>query len=272
MSIEDFEDIIYEKEADTGICTITINRPERRNAVTYITFYEILKALEDMEQDKNAKVLIITGDPRGEAFTSGGYFKKEMFHQMKKYPDIDLMDIAQKKLCLKFWDFNKPVIAAINGMAIGGGVTMPLVGADLINMAEDAWLGFFFSRRGIVPEFANCFVLPFLIGFHKAKEIFYFGKKVSAQEAYDLGLINKVLPKEELIPFAREQALRLIPPKGPILSIKLMKKTMHTYFADILTSTLDLENKALRKLFASHDFRESMQALKEKRDPVFIGR
>jgi 2-(1,2-epoxy-1,2-dihydrophenyl)acetyl-CoA isomerase len=272
MSIENFEDIIYEKESDTGICTITISRPEGRNALTYITFYEIEKALEDMEKDKNAKVLILTGDPRGNAFTSGGFFKKEMFHKMRKYPEIDLMDIAQKKLSLKFWDFKKPVIAAINGMAIGGGVTMPLVGADLIYMAQDAWLGFFFSKRGIIPEFANCYILPFLIGFHKAKEIFYFGNKVTAQEAYNLGLINKVLPKEELIPYAREQALRLIPPKGPFLSIKLMKKTIHAYFKDILTRTLDLENKALRKLFASHDFRESMQALKDKRDAVFIGR
>jgi len=272
MSIEDFEDIIFEKEAETGICTITISRPERRNALTYITFYEIQKALEDMEKDKNAKVLIITGDPRGDAFTSGGYFQKEEFHKMRKYPEIDLMDIAQKKLCLKLWDFNKPVIVAINGMAIGGGVTLPLVGADLIYMAEDAWFGFFFSKRGIIPEFANCFILPFLIGFQKAKEIFYFGKKVTAQEAYDLGLINKVLPKEELIPYAREQALRLVPPKGPILSIKLIKKTMHAYFRDILTRTLDLENKGLRKLFTSHDFKESMQALKEKRDAIFIGR
>jgi enoyl-CoA hydratase/carnithine racemase len=139
-------------------------------------------------------------------------------------------------------------------------------------MAEDAWFGFFFSKRGIIPEFANCYILPFLIGFHKAKEIFYFGNKVTAQEAYDLGLINKVLPNEELIPYAREQALRLIPPKGPSLSIKLMKNTIHAYFKDILTRTLDLENKALRKLFASHDFRESMQALKDKRDAVFIGK
>jgi 2-(1,2-epoxy-1,2-dihydrophenyl)acetyl-CoA isomerase len=272
MSIEEFEDIIYEKEADTGICTITISRPERRNAVTYISFYEILKAIEDMEKDKNAKILIMTGDPKGNAFTSGGFFKKEMFHQMKKYPEIDLMDIAQKKLCLKLWDFKKPVIAAINGMAIGGGVTMPLAGADLIYMAEEAWLGFYFARRAIVPEFALNFILPFLLGFQKAKEICYFGKKVSAQEAYELGLVNNVLPQEKLIPYAREQALRLVPPKGPTLSINLMKKTMHAYFGDILSKTLDLENKALRKLFSSKDFKESMQALKEKRDAVFIGK
>ncbi|MCK4480174.1 MAG: enoyl-CoA hydratase/isomerase family protein [Candidatus Lokiarchaeota archaeon] len=271
MIIEDFEDIIYEKE-DNGICTATISRPEARNAVTYITFLEIYTVLEDMEKDRNAKVLIITGDPKGNAFTSGGYFKPEMMEEMRKYPEIDLMDIAQKKVCMKFWDFSKPVIAAINGMAIGGGITMPLAGADLIYMAEDAWLGFFFSKRAIIPEFSCTFLLPLLVGFQKAKEICYFGDKITAQKAYELGLVNKVLPPDELIPYSREQALKLIPPKGPSLSLKLMKKTMHAYFREILDRTLDLENRALRKAFTSKDFNESMKALKEKRDPVFVGR
>jgi len=272
MRIEDFEDIIYEKE-DNGICTATISRPEGRNAVTYITFLEIYTVLEDMEKDRNAKVLIITGDPKGNAFTSGGYFKLEMMEQMKKYPgEIDLMDIAQKKVCMKFWDFNKPVIAAINGMAIGGGITMPLAGADLIYMAEDAWLGFYFSKRAIIPEFSCSFLLPLLVGFQKAKEICYFGDKITAQKAYELGLVNKVLPPDELMSYSREQAFKLIPPKGPSLSLKLMKKTMHAYFREILERTLDLENRALRKAFTSKDFNESMKALKEKRDPVFIGR
>ncbi|MFW9827208.1 MAG: enoyl-CoA hydratase/isomerase family protein [Candidatus Thorarchaeota archaeon] len=271
MRIEDFEDIIYEKE-DNGICTATISRPEGRNAVTYISFLELYTVIEDMEQDRNSKVLIITGDPKGNAFTSGGYFKPEMLHEMKKYPEIDLMDIAQKKICMKFWNFNKPVIAAINGMAIGGGITMPLACADLIYMSENAWLGFYFSKRAIVPEFACSFFLPLLVGFQKAKEICYFGEKITAQKAYELGLVNKVLPPDELIPYAREQALKLIPPKGSTLSLKLIKKTMHTYFKDILASTLDLENKALRKAFTSKDFAESMKALKEKRDPIFVGR
>ncbi|MFX1420451.1 MAG: enoyl-CoA hydratase/isomerase family protein [Promethearchaeota archaeon] len=271
MKIEDFEDIIYEKE-ENGICTATISRPEARNAVTYISFLELYTVLEDMEQDKNARVLIITGDSRGNAFTSGGYFKPEMMDQMKKYPEIDLMDIAQKKICMKFWSFNKPVIAAINGMAIGGGITMPLAGADLIYMSEDAWLGFFFSKMGIVPEFACSFLLPLLVGFQKAKEICYFGEKITAQKAYELGIVNKVLPPDELMLYSREQALKLIPPRGPSLSLKLMKKTMHAYFREILAKTLDLENRALRKTFTSHDFKESMKAIKEKRDPVFIGR
>lgn len=271
MNIEDFEDIIYEKE-DNGICTIIFSKPEIRNAVTYVTFLEIYTALEDMEKDNNAKVLIITGDPRGNAFTSGGYFKQEMFEKMKKYPEIEIMDIAQKKLSMKLWDFTKPVIVAINGMAIGGGITMPLVGADLIYMSEDAWLGFYFIKRGIIPEFANCFILPFNLGFQKTKEIVYFGDKITAQQAYELGIVNKVLPPDKLMSFVRKQALKLIPPKGAYLSIKLMKKTMHTYFREILSNTLDLENKALRKTFTSKDFNESMQALKEKRDPIFIGK
>ncbi|TFG22822.1 MAG: enoyl-CoA hydratase [Promethearchaeota archaeon] len=271
MNVEDFEDIIYEKE-DNGICTAIFSQPERRNAVTYITFLELYYIIEDMERDKNAKVLLITGDPKGEAFTSGGYFKPEMFHKMQKYPEIDLMDIAQKKLCLKMWDFQKPILVAINGMAIGGGVTMPLAAGDLVFIAEDAWLGFFFARRGIVPEFANTFLLPLLVGFQRAKEICYMGEKVSAQRALELGLVNKVLPKEELIPYTREQALKLIPPKGPSMALKLMKKAMHAYYRDILARTLDLENKALRKTFASKDFKEAMLALKEKRTANFIGR
>jgi enoyl-CoA hydratase/carnithine racemase len=271
MNIEDFEDIKYEKE-ENGICTVTFSQPERRNAVTYITFLELYYVIEDMEKDKNAKVLIITGDPKGDAFTSGGYFKPEMFHKMQKYPEIDLMDIAQKKLCLKLWDFQKPVIVAINGMAIGGGVTMPLAGADLIYMAEDAWLGFYFARNAIIPEFGATFLLPFLIGFQRAKEICFMGKQISAQEAFDLGLVNKVLPKGELMAYSREQALKLIPPHGPSMALKLMKKTMHSYYRDILDKFLDLENKALRKTFASKDFNEAMKAIKEKREANFKGR
>jgi len=273
MKIEDFQDIFYKKE-DNGICTIMISRPERRNAVSYISFLEIFTVLEDMEKDDNAKVLIITGDPEGRAFSSGGYFEPNFFKEVQKdvREEIDLMDIAQKKLCIKLWNFYKPVIVAINGMAIGGAITMPLAGADLIYMSDDAWLGFYFSKRAIIPEFGNTFILPFLLGFQKAKEICYFGDKITAQKAYDLGLVNKVLPKNELIPYAREQALKLIPPIGPTQSIKLMKKTMHSYFIDILDRTLDLENKGLRKTFRSKDFNESMNALKEKRDPVFIGK
>jgi len=275
MNIEDFEDIIYTKE-ENGICTITFNRPERRNALSYVTFVEIQTALADMEKDKDARVLIMTGSSEGRAFSSGGYFNMKMVTEIPEdiMKDIDLMDIAQKKTCMKFWNFKKPVIAAINGLALGAGFTMPLACADLIYMAEDpeTYLGLIFVKRAIIPEFGLSFLLPLYVGFQKAKEILYFGDNIYAKEAESLGLINKALPPEELMPFVRKQAERLIPPKGPSLALNLMKKTMHDYFREIISSTLDRENEALQAAFKTHDMRESTKALMQKRDPIFKGK
>ena len=271
MNIEDIQDVIYEKE-DNGICTVTLNTPERKNAMSFVTFLELITILDDMEADKNARVLIITG--KGEAFSSGGYFNMNLLTSVPEeiIKEIDLQDIAQKRICMKLWNFSKPVIAAINGLAVGAGFTMALAGADLIYASENAWIGFYFVKRAVMAEFAAHFLLPFYVGFQRAKEMVYFGEKLSAQEAEKLGLINKVLPADELLPFVREQSLRLIPPKGPSLSIKLMKKTMHTYFKDILSKTMDLENKNDLIVVKSEDFRESVRALREKRDPIFIGK
>jgi enoyl-CoA hydratase/carnithine racemase len=272
MKIEDFEDIVYKKE-DNGICTVTISRPERRNAMSPVTFLELFYVLEDMEQDENAKVLIITGDPKGRAFSSGGYFVPNFIETIDKEiaKDIDFADVAQKRLAMRMFTFNKPVIAAINGLAIGGGFTMLLLGADLIYMADDAWIGFYFNKRAIIPEFGLSFLLPFYLGFQKAKEILYLSDKIPAQQAFEIGLVNKILPNDQLIQYARDQALRLIPPKGPSLSINLMKKTMHSYFINILDRTLDLENEGLAEIFTSKDFAESLRSLGEKRKPKFTG-
>ena len=271
MNVEDIQDVIYEKE-ENGICTVTLNTPKRKNAMSIVTFLELVTILEDMEADKNAKVLIITG--KGDAFSSGGYFNMKMLTSVPSeiMEDIDLLDIAQKRMCMKLWNFSKPVIAAINGLAVGAGFTMALAGADLIYMAEDAWIGFYFVKRAVMAEFAAHFLLPFYVGFQKAKELVYFGNKISAQEAEEFGLVNKVLPLEELMPYAREQALRLIPPKGPSLSIKLMKKTIHDYFREILSKTLDLENEGLRACLETSDFRASLKSLVTKKEPIFKGK
>jgi 2-(1,2-epoxy-1,2-dihydrophenyl)acetyl-CoA isomerase len=271
MKIEDIQDIIYEKE-ENGICTATLNVPKRKNAMSFVTFLELITILDDMEADKNARVLIITGT--GDAFSSGGYFNMNLLTQLPEeiINEIDLQDIAQKRLAMRLWDFSKPIIAAINGLAVGAGFTMPLVGADLIYMAKDAWIGFYFVKRAVMAEFSAHFLLPFYVGFQRAKEIVYFGEKMTAQEAENLGLVNKVLPAEELLPYAREQALRLIPPKGASLSIKFMKKTMHSYFRDILSNTLDMENVGLRKCLETSDFRAALKSLVTKKEPKFKGK
>jgi enoyl-CoA hydratase/carnithine racemase len=273
MNIEDLSEIIYEKE-ENGICTLTFNTPKRRNALSYVSFLEISTVLDDMEKDKNAKVLIMTGCKEANAFSSGGYFNMKYVTSIPPeiMKEIDLMDIAQKRLCVKMWDFNKPIIAAINGLAVGIGITMPLAGADLIYMAEDAWLGFYFVKRAVIPEFSSTFILPFLIGFQKAKEIIYFGDNISAQEAEKLGLVNKVLPSDELLPHVRKQALRLVPPQGPSQVISRMKTILHDYYKNAISKTLDLENEGLRDLFKTSDFRAATKSLMTKKDPIFKGK
>ena len=102
MKIEDLQDCIYEKEEDTGICTLTFNRPERRNALSFISLLEIETVLTHMEEDKSARVLIITGSKEGNAFTSGGYYSAKMLTSISPEikQEIDLMDMAQKRLCM----------------------------------------------------------------------------------------------------------------------------------------------------------------------------
>jgi len=129
-----------------------------------------------------------------------------------------------------------------------------------------------FINLGIIPELASTYLLPRLIGFQKAKEIIYFGEKIDAQQLFELGLVNRVLPHEEFLPCAKEMALKLIPPGGASLAIKLAKRALHKPLMDAITHALDMENKGLNITFSTSDFMEAMMARKEKRVPVFRGR
>ncbi|TXT60061.1 MAG: 3-hydroxypropionyl-coenzyme A dehydratase [Promethearchaeota archaeon] len=274
MEVEDFQDIIYKKEPN-GILTVTLNRPERKNALSPLTLLELWHAVNHAEEDEEIRVMILTGCEEANAFCSGGYFSEDMFEKIpQEYrKEIDIMDMASKKLCLKFWDFTKPIITAINGLAVGGGFTLPLVCSDLNYIAEDAWIALYFIKRAVMTDFATSYLLPLVVGFQKAKELFFMGEKLSAQEAYEFNLgINKVLPKKDLMPYVRKQAFKLIPPKAPSVSIKLMKQAMHSHYREILKNQLDLENKYWKKTLRTKDFNESLKALTQKREPKFIGK
>ena len=272
IAIEDFKDIKYEKE-ENGICTITINRPERRNALSPITFLELAAAFDHMERDDDIKVVVLTGNQDGNAFSSGAYVSPKIASEMT--PEIrkllDPTDKSSKNMARKIFDFPKPIVAAVNGLAIGGGITMLLIGADLIYASENAYLGFYFVQNAFMSEFASTFLLPLYLGFQRAKEIIYYGKKILAQEALELGLVNKVLPLNELVPFAREQALKLIAPKAPGLSIKLMRKAMHAMFKDQIYKILDIENDGYTILMSKPDVGIAMSARLKKTEPKFKG-
>ncbi len=281
MNKDSFKEILYENDEGTGIVTLTINTPGRKNAISLATSSELMMAVDIMEKDASSKVMIITGakdpentDPSAEAFSSGGYFNKEAlqsFNDEQKDTD-ELEDIALKTLFLKFWKLEKPVIAAINGLAVGIGFTMPLSCADLIYISEHAWLKMPFVNIGLLPEFASTYVLPRLLGFQKAKELIYFGKKITAEEAAELGLANKVLPHEELLPYAKKMALKLIPPEGAGLAVNLTKKALHAPLIREMSAALDLENEGLNKAVTTADFQEAVSSRIERRKPVFKGK
>jgi enoyl-CoA hydratase/carnithine racemase len=285
MKVDEFRDIRYEKESDTGIVMLTLNTPKRKNALSFYTFLELFWAVEAMDQDEEAKVMIITGakdpdsnDPRNEAFSSGAYLtfeppgENDPMSRDEIRAQIDTTDRTQKKLTLRMWQLDKPVIAAINGLAIGGGFTFPLACVDLIYISEFAWARLPFVSLGIIPEFASSFLLPRLLGFHRAKEIIYLGEKLSAQELLQLGLVNKVLPHDDLIPYAREMALRLIPPQGANYAVRLAKRILHKPLIEAVAQALDRENQGFDEAVSTQDFSEAITARMAKRPPVFKGK
>ena len=279
MKTEEFKEIVYQKES-SGIVTVTLNMPKRKNAFSKYTTFELFWAIDALEKDEAARVMIITGakdpdsaDPMKEAFCSGGYFNPhamaDVSEEIKR--EIDQSDIAEARMTLKMWRCEKPIIAAVNGLLIGGGLTMCLACCDLVYCSEHAWAQLPFARLGIVPEVASSYLLPRLVGFQRAKEIMFFGERIPAQKLFEMGLVNKVLPHDELISFTREMALKLIPPKGSASAIRLIKRALHQPMIDAIETALQLENKGLREACTSSDFMEALAAREEKRQPIFQG-
>ncbi|MBU4052843.1 MAG: enoyl-CoA hydratase/isomerase family protein [Proteobacteria bacterium] len=280
MKVEDFREILYQKE-DNGIVTVTLNMPKRKNALSLYTYYELFWAVDAMENDDSARAMILTGaknpdsnDPTKEAFSSGGFFNPESLAGLSEEvkAQLDPTDIAQKKFTLKMWQFDKPVIAAVNGLVIGGAFTMCLSGCDLIYCSEHAWATLPFIGLGIIPELASSYLLPRLLGFQRAKEIMFFPERISASELLSLGLINKVLPHDELLPYAKERALKLVPPHGAGYAVRMAKRALHQPLLEAVTTALDMENKGLNEAFSTADFAEAIIARGQKRPPVFKGR
>ncbi len=279
MNIEDFKDIIY-KKSDNGVVTVTINQLKRKNALSPVSFLELWWAMEIFDNDKEAGVLILTGaedpaesDPTKHAFSSGGYFNPA---ELNKIPpelasQIDIADMAQAKLTLRMAKVTKPVVAALNGYAIGGAFTMSLSGCDLIYMADTAYIKMPFVSIAIVPEFASTYIIPRLIGLQLTKELFYFGKEIKPEEAQAMGLINEVVPHDKLMAYVNETALKLVPPQGAGFALKQTKRALNTPLIEYYEKALKLENEGLLTAAATKDFIEGMVARKEKRAPVYKG-
>jgi 2-(1,2-epoxy-1,2-dihydrophenyl)acetyl-CoA isomerase len=257
-----YNDILFTKEK--GIAKITLNRPQVYNALNLTIRPEILHALEDVRTDEDVKVLVITG--AGKAFCSGGDIKT-MEGQTPVGGRERLKNLH--RITEAIFNLEKPVITAVNGIAMGGGFSLALLG-DIIVASEKARFSCSFVNIAVVPDTGMMWYLPRLIGLHKANELMFTGRVIDASEAMEMGLLNKVVPAEELEKSVQQIAERLT--KGPIKAIGMMKTLTHKALWTDYSSFLEYEAQAQAICFMTEDMKEGFKSFLEKRAPQFKGR
>lgn len=259
----EFKNTLYEKR--DGIATITINRPATLNALDEEIFLEILSRLEDAEKDENVKVVVITG--AGEkAFCVGLDLET-----VKGINPINAWETTRRgqKLTLAIEELGKPVIAAINGYALGGGLELAMA-CDIRIASENARVGQPEVNVGLIPGLGGTQRLPRLVGKGIAKELVFTGKIIDAKTAERIGLVNMVVPPERL-KSAVEELAKEIMSKAPI-AIKLAKELINNSIETDQRTGLIHEAEAFGILSSTEDFREGVSAFLEKRKPEYKGR
>lgn len=249
-------------EVKDGIGTIKINRPKALNALNSETLNELASALENFERDRSVRVLIVTGEG-DRAFVAGADIV-----EMKDMDPKRAMDFSRKGHLVLSMIENMPkaVIAAVNGYALGGGLELAL-SCDIIYASDKARFGFPEITLGIHPGFGGTQRAPRLIGLSKAKELILTGKMISAQEAYELGLVNKVVAHEELMNEVLKVAESI---KGlSLMAVRFAKECVNKSLYLAIEEALTLEATNFGLCFGTKDQKEGMQAFLEKRKPNF---
>ncbi len=252
-------------EASDGITTLTINRPKALNSLTGEVVQELECALYELDLDASVKAVVITG--AGEkAFVAGADIK-----EMAEISAFDAHDFASKgqRLMLLMGKMRKPVIAAVNGFALGGGLELALA-CDFIYASEKAKFGFPEVGLGIIPGFGGTQNLPRLIGANRASELIFSGRVITAAKAHEWGIVNEVFAPEELLPKALATALE-IAGKSP-LGVRYAKDALVNGLNMTKEDGFRYESSLFGVLFATNDQREGMGAFIEKRPAEFTGK
>ena len=268
-----FETLLY--SLDDGIATITLNRPDRLNAFTGKMAQELIAAFDHTDADDAVKALIITGAGRGfcagaDLSAGGATFDYDKSAGAKRDDTVDggVHRDGGGLVTLRIYDSLKPVIAAINGPAVGIGVTMQLA-MDIRLASTEARFGFVFARRGITPEAASSWFLPRLVGIQTALEWCYTGRVFPAQEAYDKGLVRSLHAPADLLPAARALAREIIDNTAPV-SIALTRQMIWRMAgADQPMRAHQADSRAIQARGASADAREGVTSFLEKRTPEY---
>ena len=257
-------------EEKDGILTITLNRPDVMNAFNLKMISEVSSALDSAEEDGNIKVVIITA--KGKVFCAGADLKEiRGFFEgpYVKSRDFDAFSQTLNRMLNKIEKLRKPVIAAINGYALAGGLELVMV-CDLAVCSEHAKLGDQHANVGLLPASGGTQRLPRLIGIRKAKELLFTGDMISAEEAERLGLVNKVVPESELLSAAEEMAGKIVK-KSPTATESLKNLVYDGTHVDLDTA-LELERGAVVRHHGTQDIKEGINSFLEKRKPIFVGR
>jgi enoyl-CoA hydratase len=253
-----YESIIFEKEDNIAI--LTFNRPDARNAVNNQVRAEFTSAIAEVEADDDIRVMILTGS--GKAFASGVDIKE--FNQTTPYHAHNLFRLGERVENLP-----KPVIAAVNGFSLGGGNEIAL-GCDIIIASERAKFGQPELNIGIIPGGGATQRLPRMIGVCRAKELIFTSDIITAEEAFNLGMINRVVPEDQLMPTAKEIAKK-IATKSPA-ALKLAKQAINYGMQTSLETGLKYEYELYSLSLGLEDKKEGVNAFLEKRAPNFVGR
>ena len=269
-----YETIKY--EVNDKILTITLNRPDRLNAFTGQMMNDLISAFDSASKDDEIRVVIVTGEGRG--FCAGAdlgageaTFNRDENPRAKKSDDEENLEWLRDgggRTTLAIYDCSKPIIAAINGPAVGVGVTMTLP-MDIRLASEEAKFGFVFARRGLVPEAASSWFLPRIVGISKSLEWTFSGKVFNAEEALEGGLIRSIHSKDSLLDEAKSIAKEIIENTSPV-SVSMTRQMLWKMLgADHPMEAHKIDSRAIYELGKGDDTKEGVNSFLEKRAPDF---
>lgn len=264
----EYESIRLEK--DEGIATITLNRPEKLNAWSPAMSQEFRDALKDIDNDGVSRVVVITGE--GRAFCAGadvsGFDEsiKANLSPAQRVRNETKQDLLG---CTEIRRMLVPFIASINGPAVGVGLTLTLA-CDIRIASDKAKLGVIFTRMGLIPEFGSTYNLPQIVGIAKACELVFMGKMIDAQEAEKIGMVNQVIPHDDLKQATTDMARTIA--NGPPIAIQMAKLSLYQGLDANLQTQVIWERLVQNYLKYTEDHKEGVRAFLEKRQPVFKDR
>lgn len=243
---------------EQGVLTIGFNRPDKKNAITAAMYLAMADALAAAEGDHQVRAILFTGTP--EAFTAGNDFTDFLQHPptAADSPVFRFMQAISQA--------SKPVVAAVSGVAVGIGTTM-LLHCDLVYAADNARFSLPFAQLGLCPELASSYLLPHVAGYQRAAEKLLLGEAFSADEARDMGLVNRVLSQPELLPFAQAQAAKLV--ALPAASLRATKRLMRQEGLAHIAARMAEENRLFAAMLGAPEAQEAMSAFLAKRRPDF---